>query len=245
MELKPLKDWINSLPDDALIQIHAGHHMSMPLIYAHFKAYDSHDPKLTPGFIGYKLLSTFEVPAARWGEKDPSKMIDTRTLKEALKEKVREFIQRDEYFDLHANLIGLLNLENVPMKVYGKEEAEAKGYKEGEQEDLDFENWKLFSMNDDELFIAAGGDWQGPLQFKVKYENGQFVCFDAEDCLDWRKDEVDTEAFLDQLFTKEERGPAPCKACKGTGIIDGGHVGTDNCFECHGSGASLKIKDLK
>ena len=206
MELKPLKDWINSLPDDALVQITAGHHMSMPLREAYFQAFDSHNPKLTPGFIGYKLLSTFEFPAARWGEKDPSKMCDTRTLKEALREKVQEFIKRETDFDLNANLLEILNLENVPMKVYGKEEAEAKGCKEGEEEDLDFENWKLFSMNDDELIIAAGGDWQDPLQFKVKFENGVFTCFNAiADTSDWTRDSgIETEAFLNQLFTKEE-----------------------------------------
>jgi hypothetical protein len=206
MELRPLKEWINSLPDDAIIQIIAAPHMSMPLREAYIQAFDSHDPKRTPGFIGYKKLSTFHWPAARWGEPDPSKMIDTRTLKEALKEKVHGFIQDEKDFDLNANLLGMLNLENVPMKVYGKEEAEAKGYEEGEEEDLDFENWKLFSMNDNELFIAAGGDWQDPLRFRVKFENGVFTCFDAAaDTSDWTRDSgIETETFLNQLFSKEE-----------------------------------------
>jgi hypothetical protein len=60
MNAKNLKDWVNSLPDDALIQVLAAPHMSFPLTNPVLHAIDRKTIKSVTGkIVSGKVISSF------------------------------------------------------------------------------------------------------------------------------------------------------------------------------------------
>ena len=59
MNAKKLKDWVNNLPDDALIQVLASPIMSLPLSEPVFHAIDSQSIKEpAPGMLSGNIISS-------------------------------------------------------------------------------------------------------------------------------------------------------------------------------------------
>jgi hypothetical protein len=59
MKAKELKNWVNSLPDDALIQVYASPIMSLPLPEPVFHAFGSETiKKPVPGMLSGKVISS-------------------------------------------------------------------------------------------------------------------------------------------------------------------------------------------
>ncbi len=60
MVAKELKEWVNGLPDDALIQVLSAPHMSMPLRHPIIHAIDAKSiEKVTEGMMSGKVISSF------------------------------------------------------------------------------------------------------------------------------------------------------------------------------------------
>jgi hypothetical protein len=60
MNAKQLKDWVNGLPDDALIQILSAPHMSFPLTNPVLHAINSKTVKqVSDGIVSGKVISSF------------------------------------------------------------------------------------------------------------------------------------------------------------------------------------------
>lgn len=61
----------------------------------------------------------------------------------------------------------------------GEDEDEKEQWREtleslmGEPETLDTENTNVMSYDDDEVVVAAGGDWQAPMQVTIKLVDGR------------------------------------------------------------------------
>jgi hypothetical protein len=43
-------------------------------------------------------------------------------------------------------------------------------------EEVDFENTELLELTSNSIRIMAGGDWQDPIEFVAKFENGCLIC---------------------------------------------------------------------
>jgi len=72
-----------------------------------------------------------------------------------------------------------LSVENWP-EVKESEDDEDEDY-EGDYEPLDCENFEWLSIEDDELIIACGGDWQEPKTLTIKMIDDVLTVVNVED----------------------------------------------------------------
>ena len=89
---------------------------------------------------------------------------------------------------LHYDSLPKTNVEN---RLEGDEE---------KNEDIEFENFEILELNDGGMKMSAGGDWQEPKTFSMRYENG--VMYYNDDAVDgFEKDgltEVEMAAIIYQ-----------------------------------------------
>jgi hypothetical protein len=52
---------------------------------------------------------------------------------------------------------------------------------DGNKESLDMENFEWLSIDDDQMVIACGGDWQDPQTLTIKMVNGELTVVETED----------------------------------------------------------------
>jgi len=52
---------------------------------------------------------------------------------------------------------------------------------EGDNEPLDMENFEWLSIDDDQMVVACGGDWQEPLTLTIKMVDGELTVVETED----------------------------------------------------------------
>ena len=68
-------------------------------------------------------------------------------------------------------------------------------------EDIDIENFEILSMNEDEIIMCAGGDWQTPVKFKIYLDNEIKTekISDADFC-DGNGRNISEDNFIEFLF---------------------------------------------
>jgi hypothetical protein len=99
-------------------------------------------------------------------------------LKSYLKEKVKELYENGIYFyELHYELLGYNNVKGWPEVLLTSEDDEEIG----DKDELDMENFEWLYINDDELEICCGGDWQSPMKLTIHLINNEFVVVNTEE----------------------------------------------------------------
>ena len=99
-----------------------------------------------------------------------------KNLKSYLKEKVEELYEDGvEFYDLHYELFGE-QITNWPEIIEeDMEEEDVIG-----KESLDMENFEWLSIDDDELEICCGGDWQTPMKLTIQLDYDRLVVANTE-----------------------------------------------------------------
>lgn len=112
-------------------------------------------------------------------------------MKNFLKEKVKNLYEKGEdFYDLPYSLFGEDNVENWPNAYLPSEEefidrgfGDHDDYEEikDAEEPQDMENFEWISVDDDEVVVCCGGDWQMPMKITLRLnDNNQLVVFDTE-----------------------------------------------------------------
>jgi hypothetical protein len=109
------------------------------------------------------------------------------TIKSYIKQKYDEL--GCDFDDIHYEILGEDNVKKWPQVLEDPDDKSSK-------EPLDMENFGWLSIDDNELVISCGGDWQEPLTLTIKLINGQLTVTHKEDGFD---EGISEQEFINSL----------------------------------------------
>ncbi len=107
---------------------------------------------------------------------------------EYLKKIVKE-IYKNEDEDFYG-LPYFLGIKNLP--------------KDGDHEEVDFENFNWLEITDDNIVVCCGGDWQEPLILSIELINGELVVVNSEEGFEDGLSEDDFNKLLFDTYEYDE-----------------------------------------
>ena len=112
-----------------------------------------------------------------------------KNTKEFIREKVQEMYDEGyEFYDIHHNLFGEDNVENWPVSASDDgwrddgDDGDNYTYDYSEStEPQDMENFEWLEINEDDVVVCCGGDWQEPIKITMTFDGKKLIVVEQED----------------------------------------------------------------